>query len=135
MPDWMRWRKVVEANPIAEVVGEYLPMRPDEDGFRGLCPFHGEHDQSFRIEPAGGDASIAPPAVSRGMSLTSSGCTRPSTPPKPLICWRLGADRDRVLAPAVGQNRVPDVGMKVAGQSRLRRKWPRSSAPGSTLEH
>jgi DNA primase len=43
---------VRERSPIADVVGEYLQLRPAGGGsFKGLCPFHEERSPSFNVTP------------------------------------------------------------------------------------
>jgi DNA primase len=43
---------VRERSPIADVVGEYLQLRPAGGGsFKGLCPFHDERSPSFNVTP------------------------------------------------------------------------------------
>jgi DNA primase len=43
---------VRERSPIADVVGEYLQLRPAGGGsFKGLCPFHEEKTPSFNVTP------------------------------------------------------------------------------------
>jgi DNA primase len=43
---------VRERSPIAEVVGEYLQLRPAGGGsLKGLCPFHDEKTPSFNVTP------------------------------------------------------------------------------------
>jgi len=43
---------VRERSPIADVVGEYLQLRPAGGGsLKGLCPFHGEKTPSFNVTP------------------------------------------------------------------------------------
>jgi DNA primase len=43
---------VRERSPIADVVGEYLQLRPAGGGsFKGLCPFHDEKTPSFNVTP------------------------------------------------------------------------------------
>ena len=46
---------VRERSPIAEVVGEYLQLRPGgADSLKGLCPFHDEKTASFNVTPSRG---------------------------------------------------------------------------------
>jgi DNA primase len=54
MPDRFRRQRIIGANPIDEIVGEYLPVRSVEDGLRARCPFHDDRQQSLRIDPATG---------------------------------------------------------------------------------
>ena len=43
---------VRERSPIADVVGEYLQLRPAGGGhLKGLCPFHEERSPSFNVTP------------------------------------------------------------------------------------
>ena len=43
---------VRERSPIADVVGEYLQLRPAGGGnLKGLCPFHAERTPSFNVTP------------------------------------------------------------------------------------
>src|SRR3954467_12785472 len=43
---------VRERSPIADVVGEYLQLRPAGGGsLKGLCPFHDEKTPSFNVTP------------------------------------------------------------------------------------
>jgi DNA primase len=43
---------VRERSPIADVIGEYLQLRPAGGGsFKGLCPFHDEKTPSFNVTP------------------------------------------------------------------------------------
>ncbi len=43
---------VRERSPIADVVGEYLQLRPAGGGsLKGLCPFHDEKSPSFNVTP------------------------------------------------------------------------------------
>ena len=43
---------VRERSPIAEIVGEYLQLRPAGGGsLKGLCPFHDEKTPSFNVTP------------------------------------------------------------------------------------
>src|SRR5215831_15540824 len=44
---------VRERSPIADVIGEYLQLRPAGGGsLKGLCPFHDEKTPSFNVTPA-----------------------------------------------------------------------------------
>jgi DNA primase len=46
---------VRDRSPIADVVGEYLQLRPaGGDALKGLCPFHEEKTPSFNITPSRG---------------------------------------------------------------------------------
>src|SRR6201987_4470042 len=43
---------VRERSPIADVIGEYLQLRPAGGGsLKGLCPFHDEKTPSFNVTP------------------------------------------------------------------------------------
>jgi DNA primase len=43
---------VRERSPIADVIGEYLQLRPAGGGnLKGLCPFHSERTPSFNVTP------------------------------------------------------------------------------------
>src|SRR5215471_18358766 len=43
---------VRERSPIADVVGEYIQLRPAGGGnLKGLCPFHDEKTPSFNVTP------------------------------------------------------------------------------------
>lgn len=43
---------VRERSPIADVIGEYLQLRPAGGGnLKGLCPFHAERTPSFNVTP------------------------------------------------------------------------------------
>ena len=43
---------VRERSEIADVVGEYLQLRPAGGGhLKGLCPFHDERTPSFNVTP------------------------------------------------------------------------------------
>ncbi len=46
-----RVRQVKEANDIVEVVGEYVSLRKAGQTFKGLCPFHDDHNPSFDVDP------------------------------------------------------------------------------------
>ena len=43
--------KVREANDIAEVVKEYVPLSASGRNLKGLCPFHSEKTPSFMVNP------------------------------------------------------------------------------------
>ncbi len=48
-------KRVRDASPIADVIGEYLQLRPaGADNLRGLCPFHEERTPSFYVRPSRG---------------------------------------------------------------------------------
>src|SRR5947209_15484565 len=44
-------KQVKEANDIVDVVGQYLSLRPAGPTFKGLCPFHDDHNPSFDVDP------------------------------------------------------------------------------------
>ncbi|MBY0522334.1 MAG: DNA primase [Gemmataceae bacterium] len=44
-------KQVKESNDIVDVVGGYVSLRPAGDKFKGLCPFHGDHNPSFLVDP------------------------------------------------------------------------------------
>ena len=46
-----RVKQVKEANDIVDVVGQYLSLRPAGQTFKGLCPFHDDHNPSFDVDP------------------------------------------------------------------------------------
>ena len=39
------------ANPIEDVVSEFLPLKKSGRSFKGLCPFHSEKTPSFTVNP------------------------------------------------------------------------------------
>lgn len=43
--------RVREANPIVDVVGERLALRPAGPIFKGLCPFHQDKNPSLTVDP------------------------------------------------------------------------------------
>jgi DNA primase len=46
---------VRERSPVADVIGEYVALRPAGGGnLKGLCPFHEEKSPSFNVTPARG---------------------------------------------------------------------------------
>jgi len=46
---------VRERSPVADVIGEYVALRPAGGGnLKGLCPFHDEKSPSFNVTPARG---------------------------------------------------------------------------------
>jgi DNA primase len=50
--DWEALKnQVKEANDIAEVVGLYVALRPAGARWKGLCPFHEDHNPSFDVDP------------------------------------------------------------------------------------
>src|SRR5262249_50433600 len=46
-----RVKQVKEANDIIKVVEGYLELRPVGNKFKGLCPFHDDHNPSFTVDP------------------------------------------------------------------------------------
>jgi DNA primase len=44
-------KQVKEANDIVDVVGDYVALRQAGSTFVGLCPFHDDHNPSFRVDP------------------------------------------------------------------------------------
>jgi len=44
-------KQVKEANDIVDVVGGYVALRQAGSTFVGLCPFHDDHNPSFRVDP------------------------------------------------------------------------------------
>ena len=44
-------QRVKEANDIVDVIGSYLSLRPAGPVFKGLCPFHEDHNPSFTVDP------------------------------------------------------------------------------------
>ena len=55
MPGRIRQEDIVavrERSPIADVIGDYLQLRPAGGGnLKGLCPFHQERSPSFNVTP------------------------------------------------------------------------------------
>jgi DNA primase len=55
MPGRIRQEDIIavrERSPIADVIGEYLQLRPAGGGnLKGLCPFHAERTPSFNVTP------------------------------------------------------------------------------------
>ena len=46
---------VRERSPIADVIGDYIQLRPAGGGnLKGLCPFHDESTPSFNVTPVRG---------------------------------------------------------------------------------
>jgi DNA primase len=52
MSERLRRQKVIESNPLVEILGGYLPLRRDGPGFRSLCPFHDDHDFTLNLDLA-----------------------------------------------------------------------------------
>jgi DNA primase len=44
-------QRVKEANDIVEVIGEYLSLHKKGRTFKGLCPFHDDHNPSLDVDP------------------------------------------------------------------------------------
>jgi DNA primase len=44
-------QRIKEANDIVDVIGSYLSLRPAGPIFKGLCPFHEDHNPSFTVDP------------------------------------------------------------------------------------
>jgi DNA primase len=44
-------QQVKAANDIVDVVGSYVALRPAGKTFKGLCPFHEDHNPSFYVDP------------------------------------------------------------------------------------
>jgi len=44
-------QRVKAANDIVDVVGAYIALRPAGPKFKGLCPFHDDHNPSFTVDP------------------------------------------------------------------------------------
>jgi DNA primase len=44
-------KQIKEANDIVDVVGNYVALRPAGSVFKGLCPFHDDHNPSFQVSP------------------------------------------------------------------------------------
>jgi DNA primase len=42
---------IKQANDIVEVIGEYVPLRKFGKIYRGLCPFHDDHNPSLNVDP------------------------------------------------------------------------------------
>jgi DNA primase len=43
--------RVKEASDIVDVVGSYVTLLPARDKFKGLCPFHDDHNPSMTVDP------------------------------------------------------------------------------------
>jgi DNA primase len=46
-----RVKQVKEANDIVKVIEGYIELRPAGNMFKGLCPFHDDHNPSFTVDP------------------------------------------------------------------------------------
>ena len=44
-------QRVKAANDIVDVIGAYVNLRPVGPNFKGLCPFHDDHNPSFTVDP------------------------------------------------------------------------------------
>src|SRR4051812_28820046 len=50
--DWDALKqRVKEASDIVDVVGGYVPIQPKGPTYKGLCPFHDDHNASFDVDP------------------------------------------------------------------------------------
>jgi len=49
-----RVERVKSLNPIAQIVGQYVQLRPSGSNLVGLCPFHEDRIPSFTVYPATG---------------------------------------------------------------------------------
>ena len=50
--DWDALKqRVKEASDIVDVVGGYVPLQPRHGTYKGLCPFHDDHNASFDVDP------------------------------------------------------------------------------------
>ncbi len=47
-------REILLANPIEDVVSQYVTLRPDGRNLKALCPFHREKTPSFKVHPSKG---------------------------------------------------------------------------------
>jgi DNA primase len=52
MSEHERRKRVVEGLPIAEFIGEYLPLHYVGAVLRSLCPFHDDQHPTLRIDSA-----------------------------------------------------------------------------------
>jgi DNA primase len=46
-----RVKQVKEANDIVQVIAGYIELRPAGSKFKGLCPFHDDHNPSLTVDP------------------------------------------------------------------------------------
>ncbi len=46
--------EIREANPIEEIIGNYIPLKKVGNNYKGLCPFHLEKTPSFTVSPQKG---------------------------------------------------------------------------------
>jgi DNA primase len=44
-------QQVKDASDIVDVIGNYVSLRPAGTTFKGLCPFHDDHNPSFTVDP------------------------------------------------------------------------------------
>ncbi|HEX3315693.1 MAG TPA: CHC2 zinc finger domain-containing protein, partial [Gemmataceae bacterium] len=50
--DWDALKqRVKEASDIVDVVGGYVPLQARHGTYKGLCPFHDDHNASFDVDP------------------------------------------------------------------------------------
>jgi DNA primase len=49
-----RIERIKNDNPIAQVIGQYVQLRPSGSNLVGLCPFHEDRIPSFTVYPATG---------------------------------------------------------------------------------
>lgn len=46
--------EVLKAARIVDIIGDYIKLRPSGKRFTGVCPFHGDKDPSFSVNPEKG---------------------------------------------------------------------------------
>ena len=44
-------KQVKEASDIVAIIDNYVQLRPAGASFKGLCPFHNDHNPSFQVDP------------------------------------------------------------------------------------
>jgi len=49
-----RVERIKSANPIEQVIGQYVQLKPSGTSLVALCPFHEERNPSFTVYPATG---------------------------------------------------------------------------------
>src|SRR5207247_1074389 len=49
-----RVERVKSLNPIVQVIGQYVQLRPSGSNLVGLCPFHEDRIPSFTVYPSTG---------------------------------------------------------------------------------